>query len=66
MMAGHFGSGIWMPCLSRDPDKDDSSSSLMNRTSQNSLLMYLLSNVSRKKTLIHDCTDGWICGSNCQ
>lgn len=27
-MVGHSGSGIWMPCLSRGPDINDSSSSL--------------------------------------
>lgn len=33
-MVGRFGSGIWTPCLSRGPDIDDSSNSLMGRTSQ--------------------------------
>lgn len=28
MMGGRSGSDIWMPCLSRGPDIDDSSSSL--------------------------------------
>lgn len=60
MMGGRFGSGIWMPCLSRGPDKGDSSSSLMNTTSQNYLTMYLLPNLPRKKNLIHDWSVGAI------
>lgn len=48
MMVGHFGSGIWMPCLSRGPDKDGSSSSLMDRTFQNYHIMHLLPTLSIK------------------
>lgn len=36
-MVGRFGSGIWTPCLSRGPDIDDSSNSLMVRTSHHYL-----------------------------
>lgn len=38
-MAGRSGSGIWMPCLSTGPDKDDSSSSLSDKMTRDHLLV---------------------------
>lgn len=54
MMVARFGSGIWMPCLSTGPNKDGSSSSLMNRKTTD------LSR-KKKKNLILDCLDEYIC-----